>query len=262
LTALSVTVLGCGSSAGVPMIGPDWGACDPGEPRNRRRRAAILVESGATRVLVDTPPELHAQLVDAGVTRLDGVLFTHAHADHCHGIDDLRGVNYHLGGPLAVYGDRATLAELRARFAYAFAPPAADMIWYRPALTAREIAANGDFDVGGLAVRAFPQRHGTLTTLGFRFGGFAYSTDVNDLSEEAFAALAGIDTWLVDCARETPSHGHAWLELTLSWIARLKPRRAVLTHMAADLDYRRLAKALPAGVEPAYDGMRIDVPGA
>lgn len=256
---MKITVLGCGSSTGVPMIGPDWGACDPNNPRNRRRRAAILVEMGATRVLVDTPPEIREQLIDAQVDNLDAALFTHAHADHCHGIDDLRGFNYRNDRAFDIYADEATLSELAGRFDYAFRPPRDKMIWYRPAFVAHTIEIGAPFSIGDLTVLPFAQSHGRVETLGFRFGGFAYSTDVNGLSDAAFDALTGIDTWLVDAARYRETHGHAWVDLTLEWIERVKPHRAILTHMSEELDYDRLSAELPDGVEPAYDGMVLEV---
>ena len=256
---MKITVLGCGSSTGVPMIGPDWGACDPKNPKNRRRRASILIETEATRILVDTPPEIREQLLDANVANLDAALFTHAHADHCHGIDDLRGFNYLNNRAFDVYADAETLAELEERFAYSFRAPNENMIWYRPAFTRHCVKAGERFEIGDLSILAFAQDHGHVQTLGFRVGGFAYSTDVNGLSEAAFDALADLDTWLVDAARFRKTHGHAWVDLTLEWIARVKPRRAVLTHMSEELDYDRLCAVLPSGVEPAFDGMEIEV---
>ena len=256
---MKVTVLGCGSSTGVPMIGPYWGACDPTNPKNRRRRAAIVVDSAETRILVDTPPEIREQLLDCRVGDLDAALFTHAHADHCHGIDDLRALNYHKNRAFDIYADASTLNELRTRFAYAFDAPSADKIWYRPSFTAHAITVGEQFQVGDLSILPFPQRHGRAETLGFRFNKFAYSTDANELPDNAFDALRGIDTWLVDAARYRPSHGHASLSLTLDWIKRVKPRRAVLTHMSEELDYERVRKDLPDGVEPAFDGMEIEV---
>jgi len=254
---MKITVLGCGSSTGVPMIGPDWGACDPNNPKNRRRRASIVVESAATRVLIDTPPELREQLLDCGVGDLDAALFTHAHADHCHGIDDLRGINYRNNRAFDIYTNEPTLTELEQRFSYAFQPPSPGKIWFRPAFTGHMITAGEQFRIGDLTVLPFAQIHGHTQTLGFRFGNFAYSTDVNGLPEASFDALQGLDTWLVDAARYRKTHGHAWVDLTLEWIARVKPRRAVLTHMSEELDYDRLSKELPEGVEPAYDGMQI-----
>ena len=253
---MRVTILGCGTAGGVPRIGNDWGACDPQEPRNRRRRASIRVEQGATSVLIDASPDLRQQALDAGMDRLDAVLFTHEHADHSHGFDDLRFFNRLTGRPVPVHADARTLASLQDRFAYAFSAGSL----YHQIVAGHQI--DGPFQVGELAVTPFRQHHGPkLDTLGFRCGAFAYSTDVAELPEDAFAVLAGIDTWVVDALQIRPHITHAHLEKTLSWIARVKPRRAVLTHMGADLDYRTLRATLPAGIEPAFDGMVIEVAG-
>jgi phosphoribosyl 1,2-cyclic phosphate phosphodiesterase len=256
---MRVTILGCGSSSGLPVVGAGWGECDPNEPRNRRLRASILVEDGPTALLVDASPDCRAQLLTAEVTRLDAVIFTHAHADHCHGVDDLRWINMATGRDLPAYGDAPTLAEIGKRFAYAFEPLkfATEARYYKPVLTAVEIA--GPFRIGAIGVTPFEQDHGFSKSLGFRFGAFGYSTDVVELPEAAFEALAGIDTWVVDCFRRTPHRTHSFLRRTLEWIARVKPRRAVLTHMGGSLDYRTLCAELPAGVEPAYDGMILDM---
>lgn len=254
---MKITVLGCGSSAGVPVMGPEWGACDPSNPKNRRTRVSILVEHDDTRVLVDTSPDLREQAIAAGLRSVDAVIYTHGHADHSHGIDDLRGFNFYLNGPLDVYADADTLAVLTGRFGYAFENRQAAGPWYRPSLIANQI--DGELSIGAVDVRPFTQTHGYGTTLGLRFGDFAYSTDVNALSESAFEALAGIDTWLVDCVRYAPSPGHSHLAQTLDWIEQVRPRRAILTHMGIDFDYDRLRDELPDGVEPAYDGMTFTV---
>jgi phosphoribosyl 1,2-cyclic phosphate phosphodiesterase len=254
-----VTMLGCGPSWGVPPIGGNWGACDPANPRNRRRRCSVMVEEGSARILVDASPDLREQLLDAGVSALDAVLLTHAHADHLHGIDDLRMVNKLMGRALPLYADAEAMAEVEQRFGYIFAPinPAARASFYKPALERRII--DGPFTVAGVAVTPFAQDHGFSTTLGFRFGRFAYSTDVIELDEAAFAAVAGVDLWIVDCIRREPHVTHSHLEKTLAWIARVKPKRAVLTHMDESLDYATLRAALPAGVEPGYDGLTIEL---
>ena len=256
---MRVTMLGCGPSWGVPRIGDDWGACDPAEPRNRRRRVSILVEDGGSALLVDTSPDLRQQLLDAAVRRVDAVLFTHAHADHLHGIDDLRSVNRMMQKALPIYADPKTLDEIRRRFGYVLTPPRPDALalFYKPVLEATTIT--GPFEAAGIAVTPFAQDHGFSQSLGFRFGRFAYSTDVIRLDDEAFAVLAGVETWIVDCIRREPHVTHSHLEQTLAWIARLKPRRAILTHMDESLDYEALRRTLPPGVEPGYDGLVIEV---
>jgi len=256
---MRVTILGCGGSIGVPGLGPDgWGACDPANPKNRRRRAAILIEHAGTALLVDTPPELHAQLLDADLRHLDAVFYTHAHADHLHGIDDLRQVNFLRDDLVPVYADAETLADIDRRFPYVFTPRAERAVrWYKPCL--RPHAVDGGFSVGSLECATFEQDHGFSTTLGLRCGPFAYSTDVVQLDDAAFAALEGVDTWVVDCLMEEPHAAHSHLERTLDWIARVRPRRAVLTHMSIWLDYEALRAKCPPGVEPAYDGMVLEV---
>jgi phosphoribosyl 1,2-cyclic phosphate phosphodiesterase len=258
---MRVTVLGCGGSAGVPTVGNKWGACDPAEPRNRRRRPSVLVEQAGTVILVDTTPDLRDQLIDAGVTRLDAVLYTHEHADHSHGVDDLREINRLMHAPIPVYGGASTLEVLMGRFGYCFLPLSANQatFYYRPVLEPRIISGTEPFMIGPIQVTPFLQDHGYMTTLGYRFGDFAYSTDVVRLDEAAFAVLAGVTVWVVDCVREEPHPVHSHLASTLAWIERVKPRRAWFTHMNNNLDYRTLARRLPPGVAPAHDGLVIDV---
>jgi phosphoribosyl 1,2-cyclic phosphate phosphodiesterase len=254
---MRVTILGCGGSGGVPMVGERWGACDPKNPKNRRLRVSILVEEGGTSVLVDTSPDLREQLLAAEVGRLDGVVFTHSHADHLHGIDDLRGVNQVMQAPVDIWAEEKTLETICTRFPYVFKPVPEGEIYYKPVLRAHPI--DGSFRIGTIAVDCFRQDHGWSETLGLRFGPVGYSTDAHLLDEQAFAALDGVDTWIVDCVREEPHPTHSHLEQTLAWIRRLKPRRAVLTHMGTSLDYDRLKAKLPDGVEPGYDGMVLEV---
>jgi phosphoribosyl 1,2-cyclic phosphate phosphodiesterase len=254
---MKIRVLGCGGSGGVPLIGGIWGNCDPGEPRNRRRRVSILVETGDATILVDTSPDLREQLLDAGTRRIDAVLFTHGHADHLHGVDDLRGMNRLMRSAIPIYADRPTLDGISRRFAYVFTPLERGASFYKPTLTPHEIT--GPFDLGGVRIVPFQQNHGFSTTLGFRIGDVGYSTDVAELDDAAFAVLAGIDVWIVDCLRYEPHPTHSHLAKTLSWIARVKPRRAVLTHMDIPLDYATLCRELPAGVEPGYDGLILEV---
>ncbi|QJE72897.1 MBL fold metallo-hydrolase [Aerophototrophica crusticola] len=255
---MRVTILGCGGSSGVPLIGGVWGDCDPNQPRNCRRRPSILVQTETTTVLVDTTPDMRDQLTDAGIRHLDGVLYTHAHADHTHGIDDLRGLNWQMRTPVDVYGDAATLASLRHRFDYCFKGPSESGYYARPALEAHEIT--GPLRIGDLDIVPFVQDHGYSQSLGFRFGKLGYSTDCVALDDGAFAALDGVDTWIVDCVRMEPSHPvHAHWPITRGWIDRLNPRRAILTHMNHTMDYDTLCRTLPDGVEPGYDGMAIEL---
>ena len=256
---MKITVLGCGGSAGVPLIGGDWGDCDPANPKNRRSRPSILVEHQGTRVLVDTSPDLREQLIAAKATWLSGVVYTHGHADHTHGLDDLRGINVAMGTPLDIYADRATLDDLFQRFGYCFTPINPGAIYYKPLLVAHEIT--GPVTIGNMEILPFEQDHGWMKSLGLRFGDFAYSTDVVKLNDAAFDALHGIDTWIIDCVRIAPAHPvHAHLELTLEWVERVKPRRAWLTHMNQTMDYDKVMRMLPPGVEPAYDGLVIEMP--
>ena len=258
---MRVTILGCGGSSGVPIIGNDWGSCDPSNPKNRRTRPSILVADGPTAILVDTSPDLRQQLLAADVRSLDAVLYTHAHADHTHGIDDLRAVSWLTGRPLDVYLDAPTLAVLQTRFEYCFTTAEAAHAFHRPALVPHLIEGSLEpFRVGGIDIVPFDQDHGASHTLGFRFGGrIAYSTDVKHLDESAFAVLAGVEVWIVSSLREEPHSAHAHLDLTLSWIERVRPGRAYLTHMNYHMDYDRLRRSLPPGVEPAYDGLVIEI---
>jgi len=259
--SLQVTILGCGTSGGVPRVGDHWGACDPANPKNRRRRCSLLVErhgaGGETGVLVDTSPDLRQQLLDAGTGWIDGVLYTHDHADHVHGIDDLRQVAFNGRRRVDVYFDEATGKLLRSRFAYCFESPAGSD--YPPILRGHEIVAGETVKIGGAggAIEALPfrQMHGSGETLGFRFGGLAYSPDVSDFPEESLKALHDLDVWVIDALRPALHPSHFSVEQALAWIARVKPKRAVLTHMHVDLDYATLSRELPQGVEPAYDGM-------
>lgn len=264
-----VRILGCGSSGGVPRIAegsPNWGVCDPANPKNRRSRCSILVArkeaSGETRLLVDTSPDMREQLLAANVGRLDGVLITHDHADQLHGIDDLRVVAMNMKRRLDLWSDREGLAGVRRKFGYCFDMPEGSD--YPPILNAHEIGEPfADFEIAGsggaVPVRAFGQQHGRIRSLGFRFGPIAYSPDADGLDEAAFAALEGVPCWIVDALRHTPHPSHAHLARTLEWIARVKPKRAILTNMHIDMDYETLLRELPPGIEPAYDGMIVTV---
>jgi phosphoribosyl 1,2-cyclic phosphate phosphodiesterase len=257
---MRITVLGCGSSVGVPVLGSGWGRCDPTDPRNRRRRCSILVENDGFVLLVDTSPDLREQLLDAGVTRIDAVLFTHGHADHTHGLDDLRPMFWHMGEPIKTLGDAATLDELQARFSYLFRKVENSPPYFRPPLVAEEITLD-PFTLGGMHIQPVRQDHGVSgESLGFIFNGrFAYSTDVAVMNENELARLAGIELWIVDCLRESGSKAHADLPTTLDWIKAVRPGRAYLTHMGTDLDFAETAARLPTGVAPAHDGLVLEL---
>jgi phosphoribosyl 1,2-cyclic phosphate phosphodiesterase len=264
---IRVTLLGCGGSGGVPLIGGadgrgNWGACDPAEPRNRRTRSAALVEDAdGRRLLIDAGPDLRAQLLACRIGRLDAVVITHTHADHVMGLDELRILNRIRGGALDAFGTYLTLSELRSRFDYAFHPPPPQG-FYRPSLTPRPVAPGEVVEMAGIPVRVLRQDHRVMETLGFRIGRFAYCTDVLAFPEESLAALAGLDTWVVGCFQRAPHPVHAHVALVCAWAARLKPRRTVLTHMGVDLDWAWLRANLPAGIEPGHDGMVLEVPEA
>jgi phosphoribosyl 1,2-cyclic phosphate phosphodiesterase len=263
---LRVTVLGCGSSPGVPRVGNDWGACDPNETKNRRLRCSLLLEridgAAVTRVLVDTGPDMREQLLAAHVGAIDGVVYTHSHADHTHGIDDLRAFWQNTKRRVDVYADAPTFQRLNESFGYCFATAPGSN--YPPILTHRSIAAGTPFAIDGagglLTIAPFAQVHGDIETLGLRIGAFAYSCDVSDLPPAAQDAVRGVDVWIVDALRYLPHPSHFSVDDALVWIDRLKPKRAVLTHMHIDLDYQTLRRTLPAGVEPAFDGMQIELP--
>jgi phosphoribosyl 1,2-cyclic phosphate phosphodiesterase len=264
---LKVRILGCGSSGGVPRLAdgtPYWGTCDPTNPKNRRSRCSILVsgqsQEGETRLLVDTSPDMREQLLAAGIGRLDAVLITHDHADQIFGMDDLRVITLNIKRRLDLWSDRRGLDGVTRKFDYCFQSPAGSD--YPPILNAREIPEPfSTFELSGaggpVPIQAFGQRHGRIRSLGYRFGPLAYSPDVDGLDDAAFAALEGVECWILDALRHAPHPSHAHLALSLEWIARVKPKRAILTNMHVDMDYDTLRRELPPGVEPAYDGMTL-----
>ncbi len=256
---MKVTVLGCGGSGGVPLVGPVWGECDPSNPKNRRFRPSILVEEDGRRLLVDTSPDLRQQLLASEIDSLDAVLFTHSHADHCHGIDDLRPLIYKQGSPINAYSDDETLNALRHRFAYAFESSRQSGSFYGALLCDHTISVGEPFEAAGFTCTAFTQTHGKWITLGFRIDALGYSPDAAEISEAGLETLKGVDCWIVDCLRYEPHPSHAHFRRALDWIERIAPRRAVLTHMNHTLDYADLAVRCPEGVEPGYDGLVIDV---
>lgn len=265
MSELEITVLGCGSSGGVPRIDGDWGACDPAEPRNRRTRCSLLVrrrgsDGAETCVVVDTSPDFRAHCLSAEAKRIDGVILTHDHADQCHGIDDLRAFAMRSRKRVPVWMDATAARTMTNRFGYIFEgqggyPAIADL---------HQVAAGERWSVdgsgGAIPVTTFDQVHGDIPSLGVRFGDVAYSPDVSALPDSAFDALRDLDVWIVDALRWTPHPTHSHVEQTLGWIERVKPRRAVLTNLHIDLDWTELTARLPDGVSAAYDGLRLHSP--
>lgn len=258
-----LTILGCGSSGGVPRIGGKWGACDPENPKNVRRRCSVLVqrisEDGETAVLIDTTPDMRSQLLDAGIGLLDAVLYSHEHADHTHGLDDLRMVVMNRQERLPVYAEQRTYNALVGRFGYAFVQPEDSA--YPPILNIHLLDGPVTIDGAGgpLTLTPFPVEHGNIEALGFRIGKVAYTPDISDILDRSRPHLQGLDCWIVDALRRKPHPSHSHLANTLSWINQLAPKRAVLTNMHIDLDYQTVLDETPDHVVPAFDGMTIDV---
>ncbi|MGI3170724.1 MBL fold metallo-hydrolase [Pseudooceanicola sp. C21-150M6] len=261
---LRFTILGCGSSGGVPRLGGHWGACDPANPKNTRRRCSMLIEQerdgGTTRILVDTGPDLRSQLLDAGIGQLDAVAYTHSHADHVHGLDDLRMIVFNTRKRLAVWADGDTQEALVSRFAYAFVQPEGSP--YPPILNMKTIEGPFTVDGAGGAVTLTPFRvnHGSIDALGFRIRDFAYLPDVAQMTEEAWEAVQDLDCWVLDALRRDPHPTHSHLEQSLAWMDRAGPKRGILTNMHIDLDYTAVAAETPDHIQPAYDGMQITYP--
>jgi phosphoribosyl 1,2-cyclic phosphate phosphodiesterase len=260
---LTLTILGCGSSAGVPRPALGWGACDPNNPKNRRRRCSLLVErtteSGTTRLVIDTSPDLREQLIDANVDHIDAVFLTHEHADQTHGIDDLRSVVLHQRRRIPVYLNQSTAKHILLRFSYCFvSPPDSD---YPPILDSHPIEAGESRTIAGkggsLPLSAFLLQHGNIPALGYRIGNAAYTPDVSDIPQQSWHALENLDLWVIDGLRYAGHPSHFSVNDALSWIGRFKPKRAVITNMHSDLDYEVLRLSLPPNVIPAYDGMQL-----
>ncbi len=263
---LTFTILGCGSSGGVPRPGLGWGACNPENPKNRRRRCSLLVErrngAACTSVLVDTSPDLREQLLDAGVEWLDAVFYTHEHADHTHGIDDLRALYIHKRRRLEVYLDEATSRVLFHRFNYCFVTPPGSN--YPPIMNEHHIRPGEpvtiDGEGGPITVVPFLQDHGDIPSLGFRFDGVAYSSDLVDLPAASVPLLSRLDVWIIDALRYRHHPSHFSVDDALRWINRLRPNRAILTNMHSDIDFEEIAAKLPSHIEPAFDGLRFEGP--
>ena len=259
----TITILGCGSSGGVPRVGQGWGACDPAEPRNERQRCSILVErvseGGTTRVLVDMSPDLRRQLLASGIRSLDAIVLTHPHADHVHGIDDVRPLVLGAKKRIAVYMDDATSSDVTQKFGYVFRTPPGSS--YPPLLDEHRIVAGEAQSFAGaggtIPITPFRLEHGEIDALGLRIGDVAYTPDLNRIPPESEPFLEGLDLWIVDALRYKPHPSHFSLDEALAAIARFRPKRAVLTNLHNDLDYATLRAALPDGIVPAYDGMAL-----
>ena len=257
---MKVTMLGCGPSQGVPVIGNQWGNCDPSNPKNLRSRPSIVVQDSNTNILVDMSPDIRDQFLSNDISQIDSVLFTHLHYDHVAGLGELRTLSFLAKRRLEVFATSDVLAGLQRNAGYLFKTDKSDDDeLYKPSAEARSIKYGERFDAKGVSVLPFCQDHGICDSAGFRFGKFAYSTDVSVLDDTAFAALEGVEVWIVDCLRNDPHPTHAHFGRTLEWIERVKPKRAIFTHMNFESDYAEMLAQCPEGVEPGYDGMVLDI---
>jgi len=259
---MKITILGCGNSLGVPVIGCDCAVCTSSHPKNKRLRVSVAVEVGGKTLIIDTSPDFRQQMLSNDIKKIDAVLYTHDHADHVHGIDDLRAFNFGNDCPIPIYGNDTTISSLKNRFYYAFLQlkPTKNAV-FCPNLAPNSLGGEAvvEFMIGDIKITAFEQNHGKTKSLGYRIGDFAYSTDVDNLPESAFLVLKGVKTWVVDCLRYEPSYSHANLEKTTGWIERVQPKRAILTHMAHEFDYEKLSAELPDGIFAGYDGMILEL---
>ena len=255
---MKITILGSGASSGSPLIGEEM----PENPKNIRTRASIFIEGKNTNILIDTSPDFRHQALAAQVRKIDAVLYTHTHADHIHGIDDIKSFAYRMKAPIPAYGNKQSIDELTTRFAYCFAQKVTESGWVRPYMLPNVIEPNKEFEIGEFKIIPFVQLHTKgMDSLGFRIGDFAYSTDVHKFPLESEQYLKGLKLWIVDCLKQAPSKTHSDITQTLDWIKRYKPEHSVLTHLSYEMDYDVLSRNLPPHIEPGYDGMALEIFG-
>ncbi len=256
---MKVTVLGCGSSHGTPAAGGYWGICNPDNPKNSRTRASILVQSKTTDILIDATVDLREHLNSIEQKKIDALLLSHAHSDHVNGMDDLRTIKHVMNRTIDTYSNDKTIDDIMRRFPYIFKGDYGDV--YKPFLTPHTIPENVDITIGDLDIGVFEQDHGSCTSLGFRFGDFAYSVDMRDLCEASLQKLEGVDTWIVGSAgyHKDTHPTHATLKQIIKWVDRLQPRMTYLSVLSNYMDYDIMCDELPANIRPAYDGMVLEV---
>ena len=261
LQKIKVTILGCGGAGGVPSISSGWGECESNNPKNQRLRSSILVEKSNTKILIDASPDLREQFLTNKIKLIDSVLFTHGHADHSHGINELREINRVLNGPLNIWADQATLSDLMQRYSYAFEGIKQYETIYKPWLIPNIINTPNEFQVKNIIIKPFSQIHGNMTTLGFRINNFAYTTDLNALTKEGVQNLHNLDTWVIGCLTNDINHPtHVSIDEAIKWVDRFKPRQCIITHMGPTLDYDRVEKLCSSyDIKPAFDGMVINM---
>ncbi len=256
---VKITILGCGGAGGVPSISAGWGQCDPKNKKNQRLRSSILVEKSNTKILIDASPDLREQFINNDLNAVNTVIFTHGHADHSHGINELREVNRVIKGPIDIWASKNTLSELKIRYSYAFEGIKPGETIYKPWLISNIIDPPNEFKIDDIILKPFRQIHGNMTTLGFRINDFAYTTDLNKLTSEAEKYLFNLDLWIIGCLTNNPNHKtHVSIDEAISWVDKFKPKECIITHMGPSLDYNRVQQlCLPFNIKPAYDGMSV-----
>ena len=258
---MKVTLLGCGTSVGVPALGrAGWGKCDPDNPKNRRQRCAVLVQKDGFNLLIDAGPDIRNQLIAAGNPKIHAVLITHTHSDHVAGMDDLRTFYWPEEKKIPIYGTATTLDDLKAKYNYLFVKNERSPTYFVPSLEAVEIKPDSTITIGGFDIKVLLQHHGRINSLGFVFDGcFAYSTDVVEIPDYNFEHLTGLDLWIVEGLRPNPHQAHAHFDLTFEWIERCQPKRAVLTHLGLESDYEETLAICPENTEPGFDGQVFEI---